>query len=210
VAYRCKRSATESCCSQNRFWSSRHFFAHFRRFLLCRSMTCRSENKVRGERFPPAVVDSLVPEGGLEPPRGYPHRILSPARLPFHHSGTRINSITYNAFGFKNAPPVFRLQAVFKTLATAASKWKLGSGEISGPRFAGNPGEPRVCAKRVLRRESFLNSHSASDRPSGTSSSSYGDLQRTRADSCIAPGRCEPVDLEYARQSLRKAAARLP
>ncbi len=53
-------------------------FAHFRRFLLCRSMTCRSENKVRGERFPPAVIDSLVPEGGLEPPRGYPHRILSP------------------------------------------------------------------------------------------------------------------------------------
>ncbi len=42
-------------------------FAHF-----------RSENKVRGERFPPAVVDSLMPEGGLEPPRGYPHRILSP------------------------------------------------------------------------------------------------------------------------------------
>src|SRR5207249_8025224 len=41
-------------------------------------MTCRSENKVRGERFPPAVIDSLVPEGGLEPPRGYPHRILSP------------------------------------------------------------------------------------------------------------------------------------
>src|SRR5439155_24121306 len=29
----------------------------------------------------------------------------------------------------------------------------------------GNPGEPRLCAKRVLRRESFLNSHSASDRP---------------------------------------------
>ena len=30
----------------------------------------------------------LVPEGGLEPPQGYPYRILSPARLPFHHSGT--------------------------------------------------------------------------------------------------------------------------
>src|SRR5437773_6402242 len=88
-------------------------FAHFRRFLLSRSMTCRSENKVRGERFPPAVVDSLVPEGGLEPPRGYPHRILSPARLPFHHSGTRINSITYNAFAFKNARPDFRSKAVF-------------------------------------------------------------------------------------------------
>jgi hypothetical protein len=30
----------------------------------------------------------MVPEGGLEPPQGYPYRILSPARLPFHHSGT--------------------------------------------------------------------------------------------------------------------------
>src|SRR5438094_3147492 len=71
-------------------------FAHFRRFLLCRSITCRSENKVRGERFPPAVVDSLMPEGGLEPPRGYPHRILSPARLPFHHSGVIGKSVAYD------------------------------------------------------------------------------------------------------------------
>ena len=31
----------------------------------------------------------LVPEERLELSRGYPHRILSPARLPFHHSGTR-------------------------------------------------------------------------------------------------------------------------
>ena len=31
----------------------------------------------------------LVPEEGLEPSQGYPYRILSPARLPFHHSGAR-------------------------------------------------------------------------------------------------------------------------
>ena len=31
----------------------------------------------------------MVPEAGLEPAHGYPYRILSPARLPFHHSGTR-------------------------------------------------------------------------------------------------------------------------
>ena len=31
----------------------------------------------------------MVPEEGLEPSQGYPYRILSPARLPFHHSGTR-------------------------------------------------------------------------------------------------------------------------
>jgi hypothetical protein len=29
----------------------------------------------------------VVPEEGLEPSQGYPYRILSPARLPFHHSG---------------------------------------------------------------------------------------------------------------------------
>ena len=28
------------------------------------------------------VVDSLVPRGGLEPPRGYPRQILSLVRLP--------------------------------------------------------------------------------------------------------------------------------
>ena len=33
----------------------------------------------------------MVPEEGLEPSQGYPYRILSPARLPFHHSGTRVN-----------------------------------------------------------------------------------------------------------------------
>ena len=34
--------------------------------------------------------DELVPEEGLEPSQGYPYRILSPARLPFHHSGARV------------------------------------------------------------------------------------------------------------------------
>jgi hypothetical protein len=35
------------------------------------------------------LIFVLVPEEGLEPSQGYPYRILSPARLPFHHSGTR-------------------------------------------------------------------------------------------------------------------------
>ena len=35
--------------------------------------------------------DQVVPEEGLEPSQGYPYRILSPARLPFHHSGTGAN-----------------------------------------------------------------------------------------------------------------------
>ena len=99
---------------------------------------------------PSKLLNLMVPEGGLEPPRGYPHRILSPARLPFHHSGTRINSITYNAFGFKNARLVFHFQAVFKALATAASKWKLGSGEISGPRL------PETPETRGYVRDEFL------------------------------------------------------
>jgi hypothetical protein len=38
-----------------------------------------------------SVLDFVVPEEGLEPSQGYPYRILSPARLPFHHSGTEDN-----------------------------------------------------------------------------------------------------------------------
>jgi hypothetical protein len=33
------------------------------------------------------VAKSLVPKVGLEPTRGFPHRFLRPARLPFRHSG---------------------------------------------------------------------------------------------------------------------------
>src|SRR5947207_15898369 len=50
---------------------------------------------------PCKALNIMVPEGGLEPPQGYPYRILSPARLPFHHSGVRIKSITYSVFVFK-------------------------------------------------------------------------------------------------------------
>jgi hypothetical protein len=37
---------------------------------------------------PTKLLKCLVPEVGLEPTQGCPYRILSPARLPFHHSGT--------------------------------------------------------------------------------------------------------------------------
>ena len=33
------------------------------------------------------VAKSVVPEVGFEPTRGFPHRFLRPARLPFRHSG---------------------------------------------------------------------------------------------------------------------------
>ena len=45
----------------------------------------------------------LVPEGGLEPPQGYPYRILSPARLPFHHSGTKAADAANRRVGFRRA-----------------------------------------------------------------------------------------------------------
>ena len=45
----------------------------------------------------------VVPEVGLEPTQGFPYRILSPARLPFHHSGTVTNSITNKAASFKDS-----------------------------------------------------------------------------------------------------------
>jgi hypothetical protein len=44
---------------------------------------------------PNKLLICLVPEGGLEPPQGYPYRILSPARLPFHHSGTGVIADQY-------------------------------------------------------------------------------------------------------------------
>ena len=34
----------------------------------------------------------LVPVAGLEPARGFPHRILSATRLPFHHTGIAIDN----------------------------------------------------------------------------------------------------------------------
>ena len=56
------------------------------------------KNGVKSDLFRPAVTyaegqkgkfvaKSLVPEVGFEPTRGFPHRFLRPARLPFRHSG---------------------------------------------------------------------------------------------------------------------------
>ena len=52
---------------------------------------------------PSKLLISLVPEAGLEPAQGCPYRILSPARLPFHHSGTELILITKGDSGFKSA-----------------------------------------------------------------------------------------------------------
>ena len=50
---------------------------------------------------PTKLLKCLVPEVGLEPTQGCPYRILSPARLPFHHSGTAVLFITKQGFGYK-------------------------------------------------------------------------------------------------------------
>ena len=50
---------------------------------------------------PTKELKNLVPEVGLEPTQGFPYRILSPARLPFHHSGTAVLLITKHGFGYK-------------------------------------------------------------------------------------------------------------
>ena len=49
---------------------------------------CKIQREVGIIGAPRRLLVFMVPEGGLEPPQGYPYRILSPARLPFHHSGT--------------------------------------------------------------------------------------------------------------------------
>ena len=51
---------------------------------------------------PTKLLKCLVPEVGLEPTQGFPYRILSPARLPFHHSGTEALLITKHGFGYKS------------------------------------------------------------------------------------------------------------
>ena len=44
-----------------------------------------------------SFFQEAVPEEGVEPSRGCPHRILSPARLPFHHSGrSQIYILSHN------------------------------------------------------------------------------------------------------------------
>jgi hypothetical protein len=44
---------------------------------------------------PSKLLNYLVPEARLELAQGCPYRILSPARLPFHHSGTGSNAESY-------------------------------------------------------------------------------------------------------------------
>jgi hypothetical protein len=50
---------------------------------------------------PIKLLKRLVPEERLELSQGCPYRILSPARLPFHHSGTAVLLITKHYFGYK-------------------------------------------------------------------------------------------------------------
>ncbi len=69
---------------------------------------------------PNKLLIYMVPEGGLEPPQGYPYRILSPARLPFHHSGAITKSINYSDFIFKQIFKFTGFQAVFKRLPAFA------------------------------------------------------------------------------------------
>ena len=44
---------------------------------------------------PSKLLNDLVPEARLELAQGCPYRILSPARLPFHHSGTGVIADPY-------------------------------------------------------------------------------------------------------------------
>jgi hypothetical protein len=53
----------------------------------------------------------LVPEAGLEPAQGCPYRILSPARLPFHHSGTRVNIDNQHSIVMQVASSLFNIRS---------------------------------------------------------------------------------------------------
>ena len=62
-----------------------------------RKIARRAERRADKEKGPAAKsrkpLKNLVPEGGVEPPRVLPRRILSPLRLPFRHSGVEHQNI---------------------------------------------------------------------------------------------------------------------
>ncbi len=60
-----------------------------------RAWTPHAELRYAGKILIFAGVSFIVPEVGLEPTRGCPHRILSPARLPFRHSGAENRGALY-------------------------------------------------------------------------------------------------------------------
>jgi hypothetical protein len=53
------------------------------------------------------MLSSMVREGGLEPPRGCPHKVLSLARLPFRHSRKmdRLRGLSGEPVQFKLSSP---------------------------------------------------------------------------------------------------------
>ena len=59
----------------------------------------------------------MVPEGGVEPPRPEGHRILSPARLPFHHSGCMLSRLYEIAYGPVVCTLLFRVKETRGKLA---------------------------------------------------------------------------------------------
>ena len=66
---------------------------------LMRLGTGRAQFRHKEERgmvvvgAPSEILKYLVPEARLELAQGCPYRILSPARLPFHHSGITGKSV---------------------------------------------------------------------------------------------------------------------
>ena len=73
---------------------------------------------------PSKLLNYLVPEARLELAQGCPYRILSPARLPFHHSGTRSNAgpilITDSSSGMQEPGRAFKVPgSTFKVLGRA-------------------------------------------------------------------------------------------
>jgi hypothetical protein len=44
--------------------------------------SCSQSRRATGLRYTPKTIFSLVPRGGIEPPRGCPRQILSLVRLP--------------------------------------------------------------------------------------------------------------------------------
>ena len=86
----------------------------------------------------------MVPEGGFEPPHPKGHRILNPARLPFHHSGyilSRFHEITYGpvigAFLFSGKKTRGKLTVASVIMQAFAAFMLPGTGFISAVAMLG-------------------------------------------------------------------------
>ena len=80
-------------------------------FFAASPPPCSSPCRYEISQTPIRGSGKLVPVGGIEPPRCCHRRILSPLRLPFHHTG--VLGVLYTLF-WENSSRILDLQLFFE------------------------------------------------------------------------------------------------